>query len=107
MVESTRSARKGEDSARSHLKIVVPDDHSMVALLGSRDELLHIIERAFHSDIHVRGNEITITGREPEAEKVGRLFEELLILLEKGHDLTPASVGQTIDIIKKSEAKRS
>ena len=34
----------------------------MVSLLGSRDELLHVIENAFDADIHVRGNEITITG---------------------------------------------
>ena len=41
---------------------MIPDDHSMVSLLGSGDELLHVIEQAFRADIHVRGNEITITG---------------------------------------------
>ena len=35
----------------------------MVSLLGSGDELLHVIERGFDADIHVRGNEITVTGR--------------------------------------------
>ena len=43
-------------------KIVVPEAVSMVALLGSRDELLQVIERVLVSDVHVRGNEITITG---------------------------------------------
>ena len=37
-------------------KIVVPGAHSMVALLGSRDELLDVIEKALASDVHVRGN---------------------------------------------------
>ena len=32
----------------------------MVALLGSGDELLRVIENSFDADIHVRGNEITI-----------------------------------------------
>ncbi len=86
--------------AAAQLKILVPGSQSMVALLGQRDAFLKLIEGAFASDVLVRGNEITITGPEAETEKVGRLFEELLVLLEKGHDLTPASVGQTIDIIK-------
>ena len=40
----------------------MPGAHDMVSLLGQRDELLRVIEKAFSSDIHVRGNEITITG---------------------------------------------
>jgi phosphate starvation-inducible PhoH-like protein len=82
------------------VKILVPGSQSMVALLGQRDAFLKLIEDAFATDVLVRGNEITITGAEPETEKVGRLFEELLILLEAGHELTPASVGQTIELIK-------
>ena len=39
--------------------------------------------------ILVRGNEITVTGDAPDAERVGRLFEELVVLLEQGHDLDP------------------
>ncbi len=72
----------------------------MVALLGQRDAFLKLVESAFDSMILVRGNEITITGPEEEAERVGRLFEELLILLEDGHELSAASVGQTIELIK-------
>ncbi|MBI2238253.1 MAG: PhoH family protein [Actinobacteria bacterium] len=77
----------------------------MVALLGQRDELLKLVEAAFDSEILVRGNEITITGPQREAEKVGLLFEELLALLEQGHELTAASVGQTIELIKGEEAR--
>ena len=43
----------------------------MVSLLGSGDELLRVIERAFDADIHVRGNEITITGAPAETALVG------------------------------------
>ncbi|HLM87995.1 MAG TPA: hypothetical protein VK284_03035, partial [Streptosporangiaceae bacterium] len=48
----------GPREPRSQVKIVIPADHSMVSLLGSGDELLHVIEREFNADIHVRGNEI-------------------------------------------------
>jgi phosphate starvation-inducible PhoH-like protein len=87
------------------VKILVPGDQSMVALLGQRDELLKLVEAAFDSVIVVRGNEITITGPQEEAERVGVLFEELLSLLQRGHDLTASSVGRSIELIKGNEAK--
>src|SRR5439155_15484093 len=89
----------------TQVKILVPGSQSMVALLGQRDELLKLVEAAFDSEILVRGNEITITGPEREAERVGLLFEEMLTLLEQGHTLTASSVGQTIELIKGEEAR--
>ncbi|REE99301.1 PhoH family protein [Thermomonospora umbrina] len=101
MTEITHAGRKGRtDGARSQVKIVVPDDHSMVSLLGSRDELLHVIEHAFHSDIHVRGNEITVTGPEDESEMVSRLFAELITLLKGGAQLTPDAVERSLAMLR-------
>ena len=77
-------------SRDSVTKVVVPGAHDMVSLLGQRDELLRVIEKAFSSDIHVRGNEITITGDEAENELAARLFEELIALLERGDVLDGA-----------------
>jgi len=73
----------------------------MVALLGQRDAFLKLVESAFDCAILVRGNEITISGPPSETEKVGRLFEELLLLQEEGHELSASSVGQTIEMIKR------
>jgi phosphate starvation-inducible protein PhoH and related proteins len=90
--------------AFTRVKILVPGDQNMVALLGQRDELLKLVEAAFDLEIVVRGNEITISGRSDEAERVGLLFEELLILLQRGHELNASSVGRAIDLIKGEEA---
>ena len=102
--------RKGplaEATARvTKVKILVPGSHSMVALLGQRDELLKLVEAAFESEVLVRGNEITITGDKAEAEKVVQLFEELLLILGQGQDLSTESVGKTIDMIKDEETIR-
>ncbi|MGH9292578.1 MAG: PhoH family protein [Acidimicrobiales bacterium] len=71
----------------------------MVGLVGQHDELLRVIESSFAATaIHVRGNEVTIEG--PESERVGRLFEELVLLLEKGHVLDPANVARTIEMLR-------
>ena len=72
----------------------------MVHLLGTRDELLKLIERSFPVTIHVRGNEITVTGDPDDAERVGRLFEELVVLLERGHALDAAGIGRSIEMLK-------
>jgi len=84
-------------------KIVVPGAHSMVSLLGQRDELLSIVERAFRSDIMVRGNEITITGDEDEAPLAVRLFEELIALLDKGDVLTGETVERSLSMLRRRD----
>jgi phosphate starvation-inducible PhoH-like protein len=113
MVESThtRSTRTGRDDrggSRSQIKIVVPDDHSMVSLLGSRDELLHAVEQAFGSaiDVHVRGNEITVTGPEEETDLASRLFTEMLELLKGGTQLTPDAVERSLAMLRAEGGER-
>jgi phosphate starvation-inducible PhoH-like protein len=87
-------------SATSQVKILVPGNHLMVGLLGQRDELLRLIEAAFPVSILVRGNEITVTGDEREADRVGRLFEELVVLLEQGHEIDREGLGRSIEMLK-------
>src|SRR5215204_2567278 len=66
--------------------VVVPGSHLMSSLLGSRDEFVRVIEQAFPSvTISVRGNEINLSGE--GAEDVGRLFEELVLVLQRGQHL--------------------
>jgi phosphate starvation-inducible PhoH-like protein len=86
----------------TQVKVLVPDNRLMVGLLGHRDELLRLIEAAFgDAEILVRGNEITVTGT--DADRVGRLFEELVVLLRQGHRLDAADVRRTIDMAKADE----
>ena len=86
----------------TQIKISVSGNHLMADLLGHRDELLRVVESAFEGvEIHVRGNEIAIAGE--EAPRVGHLFEELVLLLEQGHRLEPASVTRTIDMVRSDE----
>jgi phosphate starvation-inducible PhoH-like protein len=94
------------DSARTSTKIVVPGAHSMVSLLGSSDELLRVVEKAFRSDIHVRGNEITITGEAEENALAVTLFEELITLLERGDVLTVDSVERSLQMLRSRSEER-
>jgi phosphate starvation-inducible PhoH-like protein len=78
----------------------------MVALLGSRDELLRVIEQKLDSDVHVRGNEITITGAPGDNAIAVRLFEELLELIKAGQHLTPDAVTHAYGILTADSAER-
>jgi phosphate starvation-inducible PhoH-like protein len=78
----------------------------MVSLLGSRDELLTVIENAFKADIHVRGNEITATGSPEETALVARVFEELTQLVASGAELTPDAVERSVAMLRKKNGAR-
>jgi phosphate starvation-inducible protein PhoH and related proteins len=90
----------------TQVKILVPGRYEMVRLVGARDELLKLIEGAFSTNILVRGNEITLTGEAQETERVSKLFQELISLLDQGHVLTSDSVGRSIDIVKTEDRAR-
>ena len=85
----------------TQVKILVPGNHLMVELLGHRDQLLRLVEDAFEADVLVRGNEITISG--DDADRVGRLFDELVVLIGRGQRLDAADVSRTIQMVKADE----
>jgi phosphate starvation-inducible protein PhoH and related proteins len=78
----------------------------MVALLGTGDELLHVIEREFAADIHVRGNEITVSGPPSETELVAKLFDELLESQRGGADLSPDAVERVAAMLRAEASVR-
>ncbi|MAT37811.1 MAG: phosphate starvation-inducible protein PhoH [Acidimicrobiaceae bacterium] len=86
----------------TNLKLSVPNNDLMVGLVGERDGLLRQVEAAFpEAMISVRGNEVTVNGQ--EADVVGRLFNELVHLLESGQELNTRLLDRTIDMIKADE----
>ena len=82
--------------------VVVPGPHLMAALLGPRDQYLRRIEGHFpDSVVVVRGNEISIRG--DDTERVGRLFEELVGLVERGHELDDRTIDRAIGMVRDDE----
>jgi len=76
----------------------VPNTNLMSGLLGPRDEYLRVIETAFPAvAIRVQGNQIAVAG--PDALRVLRLFDELVLLLESGQSLDATKIGRTVDMV--------
>ncbi len=93
-------------AARVQTKISVADQRIMVNLLGAKDEILRLIERTLVSDVHVRGNEITITGGPAENAIAERLFAELIELVEKGEPLTVDAVRRIAVMLAENTSER-
>jgi phosphate starvation-inducible PhoH-like protein len=91
---------------RVQTKITVPETRIMVNLLGAGDEILRLVERSIASDVHVRGNEITLTGSPADNALAERLFTELLELIEKGETLTTDAVRRTVGMLEQGVTER-
>ncbi|TFC97093.1 MULTISPECIES: PhoH family protein [Cryobacterium] len=66
----------------------------MVRLLGADDRLLTTVEKEHPGvSVHVRGNEITLTGATDQVEAARRLIEELLLVVRGGRDLAESEVS--------------
>ncbi len=79
--------------------VVVPGSHLMSSILGERDVNLRAIEDEFPSTtILVRGNEVSIEG--VDASMVGRLFEELTSLVQRGQHLDEAILARSMTMVR-------
>jgi phosphate starvation-inducible PhoH-like protein len=88
-------------------RIAVPAEVSMVSLLGARDEILRAVERSFsRADIHVRGNEITVTGPFGEVALVERLVDELIAVLAAGQSLSVDAVERSVGMLRQQTSER-
>ncbi len=79
-------------------RFTVPSEGALV-LFGSGDENLKAAEGALAADIHVRGNEITVTGEPADVAFAERVFGELSTLVERGQQVRPDTVRRTVGML--------
>ena len=66
-------------SSEFQSRILIPNSISMTSLLGTNDENLKIIEKQFSNlNLHVRGNEINISGPTQDVKTLNQLFSEMI-----------------------------
>ena len=105
--EGTGADAPGPSSAMIRHTVVVPPGVSMVSVLGPRDELLRVVERGHpHVDVHVRGDEFTLTGAPGEVALVERLLDEMLAVIATGQALTADAVERSIAMLRRSTTER-
>ena len=85
-------------------KIVIPDS-AVLALLGSRDENLKVIEDLLAADVHVRGNEVTLSGAPADVAYAERAFGELVVLARRGQQLGTDAVRAALGMLAQGHAE--
>jgi len=86
--------------------VTVPVSVEMVNILGPRDEFLRILERELEAGIHVRGNEINLTGSPAAVDLAVDVITELVTVLRTGQGLTADAVERICTMIIAREEAR-
>jgi phosphate starvation-inducible PhoH-like protein len=92
LVSTDEGSAAGGEPGQGEVKVLV-DGIAMVRLLGPQDRFLSTIEKQYPGvSVHVRGNEITLTGEAAQVEATRRLIEELQLMILGGQELDAAEV---------------
>jgi phosphate starvation-inducible PhoH-like protein len=79
-------------------------DNTVAAeLAGSEDAILRELEERLGCDVYLRGNVLTLDGDEGDVREAASIVDELVGLVERGHDLQPATIDAVSDALDASE----
>ncbi len=97
----------GDEVQRASRVVTVPASIDMVTLLGPRDVFLRVLEEQLEADLHVRGNQVTVTGIPDAVASAVEILTELITIIRTGQGLTEETVERVIglaaDNLKPSE----
>jgi len=101
-----RDVPKAEDATETQAaqsRFPIPDAAAL-SLLGSSDENLRVAEELLAADVHVRGNEVTLTGSPADVAFAERVFAELVQLATGGQQVGPDTVRRTVGMLSTGDA---
>jgi len=79
-------------------------DNTVAAeLAGADDAVLRELESRLGCDVFLRGNVLTLDGPEGEVRDAASVVEELVELIERGHDLAPATIDAVTGALQAEE----
>jgi phosphate starvation-inducible PhoH-like protein len=100
------SPRANDVGLEEMRRVTVPASVDMVNILGPGDEFLRILERELEANVHVRGNEITLTGSHAAVELAVEVITELVTVLRTGQGLTADAVERICAMLAAREDAR-
>lgn len=85
----------------AELRLRLPSNHLMLDLVGEADKNLRALTKWFPAvRVVARGNEISVTGPEAEADAVRTVLEELLILVQEGQRMEESKVDEVVQMVR-------
>ncbi|KNA92274.1 PhoH family protein [Gordonia sp. w5E2] len=74
-------------------------------LLGASDINLRTLEKLLPADIHVRGNQVTLSGQQADVAASERVVAELVDLVGRGTPLTPDLVRHSVSMLSEGSSE--
>ncbi|HEY8640558.1 MAG TPA: PhoH family protein [Solirubrobacterales bacterium] len=71
---------------------VTLDNTVAAELAGSGDAVLRTLEGHLDCDLHLRGNVLTLDGGDGEVQTAATVVDELVELIEQGHEIAPGTI---------------
>jgi phosphate starvation-inducible protein PhoH and related proteins len=71
---------------------VTLDNAVAAELAGSEDAVLRALEGHLGCDVHLRGNILTLDGDAGDVQTAATVVDELVELIEQGHDIAPGTI---------------
>ena len=68
------------------------DNEVAAELAGSEDAVLRTLEGHLDCDLHLRGNVLTLDGGDGEVQTAATVVDELVELIEQGHEIAPGTI---------------
>ncbi len=79
------------------------DNEIAAELAGSEDSVLRELEERLGCDVFLRGNVLTLDGDEGDVGAAATVVDELVGLVERGHDLAPATIDTVTGALEAGE----
>src|SRR4051795_536975 len=73
-------------------------------LAGSRDAALRTLEEHLDCEVFLRGNIVTLDGEAEAVQAGATVIRELSALVERGHDIGPATIESVARVLESSES---
>ncbi len=104
MVHPVYNRNKEQD--RASVQVAFDDNRLLQLLAGEQNAHLKIIERKLDVQIHLRGNQLTVTGPPADVEIGERLLRELADLIRDGYPLFESDILFAIQILSDNISRR-
>jgi phosphate starvation-inducible PhoH-like protein len=80
-------------------------DNTVAAeLAGSGDAVLRTLEGQLDCDLHLRGNVLTLDGGDGEVQTAATVVDELVELIEQGHEIAPGTIEAVTGALDAAES---
>src|SRR5687767_2935961 len=97
---SSRSASPPRALARRQLTL---DNETAAELAGTDDGVLRELEQRLDCDVFLRGNVLTLDGDDADVSQAAEMVDEVVSLIERGHDLAPGTLETVSGAMQQEE----